>query len=269
MIRTLVLIAITGFFVAVVSLSAAFAIGGPELATSRWAWFDRWDDGDHRHRHRGDDDDRQKPPEASTISRDITWDGSSKVQFDIPVAVEFTQTAGPGKVTITGPRDAVERVVLSGGRLSFREPMTDYVRLRVVMTAPAVTEFDLGGDNRLEINDYKQDRLAIVASGSAEVSAEGEAKAVELDLSGSSEADLSDLTSESAKAEVSGSSQAKVAPKASGVFDVSGSGEVKLSTRPQTLSTDVAGSGRVIYDDGSEALPTRDPDLPASAASKT
>ena len=268
MIRVLVLIAITGFFVAIVALASAAALGGPELATHKWSWYSNWDDDrfdrdDHDRRDR----DRDDAPAASTATRELTWDGSSKVEFAIPASIEFSQAPGPGSVAITGPRDIVERVKLSGGKLSLDGPVEGYVRLRVVMTAPAVTQFDLGGEDRLEISNYKQDKLSITASGSSEVTARGEAREVVLDLSGSSEADLSQVVTDSATADVSGSSEASIAPKLAAKIESSGSSEVKLTTRPERLETDRAGSGRVMFDDGSDAVdtPARAP-LPVSAS---
>ena len=269
MIRVLVLIAITGFFVAIVALASAAALGGPELATHKWGWYSNWDIDDRfdRHDHDRDDGDHDRPPVASTATRELAWDGSSKVVFAIPASIEFTQSPGPGRVSITGPRYVIERVTLSGGKLSLDKPVEGYVRLRVVMSAPAVTEFDLGGDDELEISNYKQDKLSIVASGSSEVTVRGEAKQVSLDLSGSSEADLSQVITESATADVSGTSEASIAPRLSAKIESSGSSEVKLTTRPERLETDRAGSGRVMFDDGSDAVDTPAPaPLPVSAS---
>ena len=269
MIRVLVLIAITGFFVAIVALASAAALGGPELATHKWGWYSNWDVDDRFERHDHDRSDRDKPPAASIATRELAWDGSSKVVFAIPASIEFTQGPGPGRVSITGPRDVIERVTLSGGKLSLDKPVEGYVRLRVVMTAPAVTQFDLGGDDELEISNYKQDKLSIVASGSSEVTVRGEAKQVSLDLSGSSEADLSQVATDTATADVSGSSEASIAPKLSAKIVSSGSSEVKLTTRPERLETDRAGSGRVMFDDGSDAIDTPAPGPLPVSASKT
>ena len=269
MIRVLVLIAITGFFVAIVALASAAALGGPELAAHHWRWHSDWDRDDHFDRDDDDRRDHDQAPAASTSTRELVWDGSSKVEFAIPATIEFSQAPGPGRVSITGPREVIDQVRLSGGRLSLDKPVESYVRLRVVMTAPAVTQFDIGGDDRLEISNYKQDKLSIIASGSSEVTARGEAKQVDLDLSGSSEADLSQVVTEAAEADVSGSSEASIAPRLSAKIESSGSSEVKLTTRPERLETDRAGSGRVMFDDGSDAIDTPAPGALPVSASKT
>jgi hypothetical protein len=268
MIRVLLLIAVAGFFVGVAALGGAAAVGGPELASRKWEWFADWDDHHDGRFERGrgwdhDDDDRERIPspkreESNEASRELAWDGSTRALFDIPASIEFVQAAGPGKVTITGPKDLVDQVQLSGGRLSLAKSPPEYVRLRVVMTAPSVTAFEVGGDDRLEIRDYKQDRLAISASGSAEVLASGQARELSLDISGSGEADLADLVSDAAKAEVSGAAEAVIAPREAADLDISGSGSVRLVTRPKRLETDVTGAGSIIFDDGSRASDASD-----------
>jgi hypothetical protein len=261
MIRVLVLIAVTGFLAGVVALAGAAALGGPELAARNWNWVI---DG-HRH-HRSDRDDdrpwREETPrddDAEQSTRELAWDGSAKVEFDIPATIEFTQAPGPGKLTITGPKDVIQRVQLAGGRLTLDQPPANYVRLRVVMTAPAVTRFEIGGDDRLDIRDYKQDQLSIVATGSSEVVASGAARLLDLDLSGSGEADLTALAAEAAEADVSGAAQATIAARDSASLEISGSGSVKLVTRPRHLETDVTGAGSVIFEDGGRATGTGTP----------
>lgn len=264
MIRVLVLIAISGFLAGVVALAGAAALGGPELAAHHWNWVVDW----HDHEDRRDWSDDHRPAaeaaDAGEATRELAWDGSAQAVFEIPASVEFTQAEGPGKVRIVGPKDVIDRVKLSKGRLTLDGDPAEFVRLRVMMSAPAVTRFEIGGDDRLEIRNYKQDKLAIVASGASEVEADGETGALDLELSGSGEADLSDLRSEKVTADVSGSAQAVVAPRASASLEVSGSGGVKLTNRPAQLSTDVSGAGTVTFEDGSRASDTDTPRKPAA-----
>lgn len=269
MIRVLVLIAISGFLAGVVALAGAAALGGPELATRHWDWAVDWDD--HRggvHRD-GDWRPTEKKDDDGDAKREIAWDGSTKAIFELPAEIEFTQTAGPGKVTIVGPRELVSRVRLTEGRLSLDGAPVPYSRMRVMISAPSVTHFEVGGDDRLEIRDYKQDKLALVVSGSAEVAAKGQVGALDLELSGSGEADLADLATEAVTADVSGSGQATLAPRDRASLEVSGSGEVKLATRPTQLDTDIAGAGEVTFQDGGPASDTATPRKGASRSQDT
>lgn len=270
MIRVLVMIAVAGFLAGVVALAGAAALGGPELASRNWNWFVDWHDHDDRPRKHRDREWRDERPTdgAGEITRELAWDGSTKVEFGIPAAVEFTQAPGPGKVTIYGPKAVVDRVRLVDGRFSLDQPSLDHARLRVVMSAPAVTRFEVGGDDRLEIRGYKQDQLAIVASGSSEVVASGQARDVDVELSGSGEADLTALATDNADADISGSAEVTLGPKESASIEVSGSATARLLTRPKHLKTDVAGAGSVIFEDGGRAAGAGAPAKPAPGGPK-
>lgn len=268
MIRVLVMIAVAGFLAGVVALAGAAALGGPDLAARNWNWDVDWHDHDERGEREWRDRDlrRERPAgkDAGEITRELAWDGSTKAEFDVPAAVEFTQAPGPGKVTIYGPKDIVDRVRLSDGRLSLDQPLADYARLRVVMTAPAVTRFQISGDDRLEIRGYKQDQLQIIASGSSEVVVSGQAREVDVELSGSGEADLTDLVADNAEADISGSAEVVMAPREAASLEVSGSATARLLTRPKRLDTDVFGAGSVIFDDGGKAGGVGAPSKPAA-----
>ena len=88
MIRVLVMIAVAGFLVSVVTLSTAVAIGGPELITdgvwNRWADFGwNWDDADwsDHGRHRRP---RRRGPQTT---RDLAWTGGDTLDVDVPADV--------------------------------------------------------------------------------------------------------------------------------------------------------------------------------------
>ncbi|MGH6997585.1 MAG: GIN domain-containing protein [Phenylobacterium sp.] len=273
MIRVLVMIAVAGFLAGVVALAGAAALGGPDLAARNWNWAVDWHDrdewGEREWRDRDLRRDRPADKDAGEITRELAWDGSTKAEFDIPAAVEFTQAPGPGKVTIYGPKAVVDAIRLSDGRLSLDQPVADHARLRVVMTAPAVTRFQISGDDRLEIRSYKQDQLAIIASGSSEVVASGQAREVDVELSGTGEADLTDLVTDNAEADISGSAKVVLAPREAANLEVSGSATARLLTRPKRLETDVAGAGSVIFEDGGKAGGVGTPAKPAKPAGPT
>lgn len=252
MIRVLVLIAITGFLVGVVSLSAAVGIGGPELAARGWRWsvVDWWDSGDARHRGWGDGHRADGPP----ASRDIAWDGASQLVLNLPAEVIYTQAEGPGRVTIRGPQGLVDKVTLSNGRLDVASGV-HRGRLEITVTAPNVTTFEANGDDRLEIRNYDQERLNLVIHGSAEADVQGRAKRAEVEVQGSGDADLDDLVLDEAKVDVSGSGEVSIAPRLVAELDISGSGEVSLGSRPGQMRSQVSGSGRIVQMDGSDAPP--------------
>jgi len=259
MIRVLVMIAVTGFLVSVVTLSTAVAIGGPDLlanaAWGRWGGDGDWNWNDHHHRwghHRWAD-------EGPQATREMAWTGGDTLEIDVPAEVTYSQAPGPGKLTVTGPKEAVDALQIDGGQLRFSGDRHHWADLTIAMTAPAVTRFDLHGSSKLAIEGYKQDKLNLDVSGNADVSAKGEAKALELTISGSSDTDLSGLKLENADVDITGAGQATLAPTGSANLNISGSGDVTLLTRPARLESNVTGSGSVHQNDAATASPSPAP----------
>ena len=160
MIRTLIAVAVTGFIASVICLSVAAGIAGPDAITDG-AWYfthdgDGWWSG--RHRAHIEDDGRQ-------TTREIGWSGGGSLYVELPADVKYTQAPGPAKLTITGPRDAVEDVEVEDGHVSFGHDHHRWADLTIVMTAPAVTHFTMSGSGKLTIAEYRQDKLAIDLSG--------------------------------------------------------------------------------------------------------
>ena len=103
-----------------------------------------------------DDDGKPAGPMAS---RDFAWNGGDRLEVDAPADVEYTQ--GPvTKLTVTGPKEVLDRMTVQDGRIDLdgrRCSMSG--SLKVVMTAPNITNFEANGSQSISINDYKQDQL--------------------------------------------------------------------------------------------------------------
>ena len=255
MIRVLVLIAVVGFFVSLVTISTAIGIGGPDVLShagwgwGSWAWDGDWDwDSHHHSRWRRFDGGPQ-------TTRELAWTGGDTLEIDVPADVQYMQ--GPtAKLTVSGPERAVADLVVDGGHIRYdhrhRHGWSD---LTIVMTAPSVQRFEISGSGKLAIAGYKQDRLDLDISGNADVSAVGEVREIKLDVSGSGDADLSGLKAKTAEVDIQGSGEAKLAPTDAARVDISGSGDVTLLTHPPKLETHVSGSGTLNQEDGAAAAP--------------
>ncbi len=247
MIRLLVIIAVVGFLTCVVTLGGAVALGGRDVAAQGWDhwhnWNVGWDDNGKRHsdwRNRHKDD-----PEWASATKEIAWDGATALVLDVPADVTFTQgSEGPGKLTVTGPKRSLDTLTLTGGRLQ-DGVNNEGERLKIVMTAPKVTRFELTGIDRLTLDGYDQDSLEISTTGMSKVTGHGKTTTLKLDMTGAGEVDLAGLDADSAEVTLSGAARAAIAPRTSARLDVSGSGEVELKTRPLKLEKNVSGSGEV------------------------
>jgi len=266
MIRVLIIIAVAGFLVSMVSLATAVAIGGPDLFSegvwSRfvdrdgdWGWHGRdWDDRGWRRDFGG--------PQAS---REIAWTGGDTLDVDVPADITYTQAPGAGKLTVSGPQRALDNLELDNGHLHYIHGRRRGGELTIVMTAPAVSHFDLSTSGRLVIDGYSQDKLSVDVSGDATVSAKGQAKSLALSISGSGATDFTDLKLGDADVEVDGSGQATLAPTGAANVDISGSGDVTLLSRPAKLESNVSGSGSIHQRDATAAEPAP-PSPPAPPA---
>ena len=257
MIRTSLIIAAAGLVLTLICLGGAFALGGRDLAAHGWSWtvFDR--DG-HPIRF-----ERVRNADAHTagpeVTRTLAWDGDETLVLDFGGDVEYVQgdTAG---VTVTGPQALVDRVEVSGGRIHLKEGEDQVFvswddgglrgwsprdQLRVVVTAPGVTRFRVEGSGHMDIRAYDQDQMDLDISGSGEIEAKGRTRALTLNISGSGEVDLEALELADADVKVSGSGEARLGPTGRAAVAISGSGDVTLTRRPESLDSRVSGSGDI------------------------
>lgn len=243
MIRVLVMIAIGGFVLSVGCLSAAFAIGGEEAIARGWRFA-------HHERH-GDwswDDHpgRGSSRSGNSVTRTLQWGGGDTLISEAPADIVYVQAAGPAKLTVSGPQALVDAVTLTGGRLSLTSPEGFADRkLRVELSAPGVSRFELAGANRLRVEDYKQPRLSLKMSGASDVDVQGETETLDLAISGAGAADLRDLKVRDAQVDISGAGKARIAPIGRAKLSISGFGQITLDTTPAQLETSITGAGRV------------------------
>jgi len=251
MIRNLFVIACASLVLAALCLGGAAMLGGPHFFRHLHDnWRVRLHDGEPI-RHIEIDDGGAG---GAAVTRDLAWGGGDALDVDVPADVQYTQAPGPAKLTISGPKDLVDRVELAGGRLQYNdETWADGGKLTVVMSAPDVRHFSIAGDASLAIAAYDQDDLDVDVSGHGDVTAKGKARATRIDISGDGDVNLGALAVDRAEADISGSGRAEIAPASAADLHISGSGEVDLLTHPGKLNSDVSGSGRVV--EGDEAKP--------------
>ena len=203
MIRTLLIITGASLVLCIAALAGAAAIGGQDMARHGWTWTLRG---------HGDGQDEtvrfQRADSGPRVTRTLAWDGSDRL--DVEVAAEVTYVQGDtASVEVSGPKEQVEALRLTAGRLTFDDDddrvdhvvfgWGDHVPLRVVVTAPSVRAFNLSSSGDLVIRNYDQPSLFVAIDGSGEVEATGRTDAVELDISGSGEADFSGLETSDAR----------------------------------------------------------------------
>lgn len=246
MIRVLTMIAVAGFVLSVASLSAAVALGGPDvISRGSWGFVEGernwgWHNG-HGHGGAWAKMDLGKP-----ATRSLAWSGAKRLDIDLPADVRYIQQDGAATVELTGPEAALARVEINGDSIAYAHGFDwNGPRLTIVIRAPDIHAFDISGRNTLKIEGYRQPSVDIEASGQSDVKAEGQADELTLDASGASHVDLAGLKARSAEAEVSGGADTTLAPTERAKLDVSGGAEVNLLTTPRSLETNISGGGRL------------------------
>lgn len=247
MIRTLLIITGASLVLCIATLSGAAAIGGNDLAREGWEWTFR--DGDSSETvtfQRGDT--------GPSVTRNLAWTGGDSLTVEIPGEVTYVQGDTPS-VVVTGRKSMVDRVTLTDGRLSWADDddgaehvvfgWSNRDRLRVVITAPAVTSFALQSSADLSIRDYDQPTFSLDVSGSGDVDASGQTETATIEINGSGDSDLASLSMTDASIETSGSGDVRVGPTGSARVDISGSGDVDLTNRPANLQQTITGSGDI------------------------
>ncbi|MDY6923601.1 MAG: DUF2807 domain-containing protein [Pseudomonadota bacterium] len=246
MIRTLLIITGASLVLCAASLAGAAALGGNDLARHGWSWTFRDDGNEETVRF-------QRADNSPRVTRTFAWEGGDRLDIDVAADVTYVQ-GDEASVTVVGPREQVEGLRLDAGRLTFDDDDNVEVvvfgwhnsdRLQITVTAPSVRSFNLSSSGDLDIRDYDQPSLAVAINGSGEVKATGRTETVDLDISGSGEADLSGLETRDADVDISGSGEALVGPTGAARISIAGSGDVDLTRRPASLSQSISGSGDV------------------------
>lgn len=257
MIRNLLVITGVGFALAVIGLGGAVALVRNDVERHDWTWVVTEDSpgGDHFRLEKGAVD-----PE---VNRTLAWSGSDRLSIRVPGQVIYRQGAEAG-VVVTGPRAMAEKVRLQDGRLTLEgydedAPERGYIRwsrngihvwdasdaLKVVITAPSVTAFDMGDAGGLSIRDYDQPTLDLTMDGAGDVAARGRTPRLTLTVNGAGDADLEDLLVTDAAVEVNGRGDVRVGPTGRADIDISGHGDVTLTRAPDQVNQTITGWGEV------------------------
>jgi len=261
MIRTLITIAFASFILAVACLAGAAALGGREIAENGWVvpsdWSFRVSDDNGRRRI-------ERSASSERVTRKLAWSGGEVLTVDLPANVTFVQ-GDEASVVIEGPKDYVDRITVQDGRVTVTGDVlvdsSDVTidlngirvldageRLRITVTAPKVTSFNLTGSGDLDIRSYDQPKIDVRVQGSGDVTGQGRTDAASLGIVGSGSIDMAELDAGDAEVTTSGSGDTTIA--ATGVVKVSvtGSGDVILRAKPASLTSEISGSGDVDQD---------------------
>lgn len=142
----------------------------------------------------------------------------------------------------------MDRLRIDGGRVTFEgsliSPYGSSIEVRI--KGPTLRHIGLSGSGNVDVTGISQSELGVDIRGSGSVRGRGAVQKLELNIFGSGNAELADLLSEDVDVSIYGSGGADVSASGTAAVKIVGSGDVRLSSTPRSLSTEVIGSGRVV-----------------------
>jgi len=234
MTRKLLIVFASGLVLAMVLLSAAWAIGGQAMLAridKQGGWNFTFDEG----------------AEAGSASRTLTFDPAQRLAIDAPVRLRFTR-ADQSRMTVRGPERLLAGLRWQDGRLWLDHHGISHHTLVVDIAGPRMPDLAFQGAGMAELDGLDQPALTIDLSGAGSIEARGRVERLTVNSSGAGRIDLEDL--EARDANVSSSGVGLIDLSATGKVDasLSGAGRIALHRKPAQLSSSVSGMGVIDQD---------------------
>jgi len=117
--------------------------------------------------------------------------------------------------------------------------------IRVRISTPDIQGLTSSGANQIKITGVKSENFVVETSGASKIFVAGEAKTVEIEMSGATRVDASELRAARAKVSSSGASRASVYATEEVNADLSGASNVTYYGAPKTVNKEVSGASSV------------------------
>ncbi len=169
MIKKLLIVAVSGLMLALISIGAAVAIGGPQL---RGAFHDGhfvWDSDGYR---------------GPVIKKELTFDASRPLEITLPVDMHFVR-GDKVSMIVEGPKKAIDGLVYENGELRLNgshHGMNDGIKLTI--TAPVLPPLDISGPANVEIVDLRQREFKLSMAGAGNVTLHRKPRELDSDIAG-------------------------------------------------------------------------------------
>jgi hypothetical protein len=233
-------ISVTGFAVGFTAMFLAFATGGSDAlewsqlrALGPNVWSARCQD--------------TPMPEDAPTERRWTWEGRDEISIGLASTVHYRGGEGD-EVIIRGAPQILANIVIEDNAIGLK--CMNFGRMEPVeITLPGriFREINLAGSGRITLENVQQPELNLGIAGSGTITAQGKVDRLELNIAGSGDARLADLTMKDLEVNVAGSGDTEAAPTDSAQINMSGSGNMHLLSRPTRIESNIRGSGRIIH----------------------
>jgi len=247
MVHKLATIALIGLGASAVCIGAAGAIDKKDFSDG-WEGFSLFD-GRPR---------CEAVPGATTASREMDWDGSSRAGLNLLGQASYTPGSGD-KLRASGDPQVLAHLRIRKGTVEldcrgWRDRTRD---LAVILPGREFEKFEVTG-GRLTIAKLQQQRVSIEIAGSGKVEASGKLEdSIKLGIAGSGEMELGQIAAPSGKMEIAGSGTMRAQNVAIDdlKMEIAGSGRAEVGQlAAHTTRLEIAGSGTVIAKGASDDL---------------
>ncbi len=136
---------------------------------------------------------------------------------------------------------------VSGGtlKISMKDRISPKNKIRIKISMPELNDLDISGATNALVSNVKTDSLRLEASGASKISVNGEANSLESDASGASSIDAVNLKVEDAEVEASGASNTTVSATNKLKADASGASTIYYTGEPKNLSQKTSGASSI------------------------
>ncbi|HYX01698.1 MAG TPA: DUF2807 domain-containing protein [Reyranella sp.] len=229
MTKTLLWIAIAGIGLGSAFLSLAYALGGPDFDDLQLSLGLGPSCGDGH---------------AGPRERHLAWNGEDAVELTLPGTVYWRGGEG-SDVVMRGAPGMVAHVELKRGKLALDCRSGRARDLEVTLPGRPFRRIGIAGSGKLVMENVSQPELALSITGSGSMRAQGTVDRATIAVTGSGDAKLGELAAKRLAITITGSGKVEAAPKDSADVNIAGSGDVRLLTKPASLRSNIAGSGRI------------------------
>ena len=174
--------------------------------------------------------------------------GFSKIEAGGAMNVEIT-AQGDFSVTVEADDNLLQyiKTETSGDTLKIYSEgrISPKAKMNVKITMPEVKGLDVSGASNAVVSNVKVDSLELNASGASKIKIEGESKDLDSDASGASKIDAENLRVENAKVKASGASSSIVSPSNELKADASGASSIHYTGEPKNVNQKSSGASSV------------------------
>lgn len=253
MIKTLMIIAGSAFVLMIVSFAAAIGLYMHDLPNYKGDWTIS----ENAFKITKVD----KSAKEEIITRTIDFDAVDVFKMQLPQDVVF-QKGDKAQIVLKGPKSLVDSIRFENGILSSATDDThrnypiihfkangieakDTHDMSIVVTSPSYKKISLLGSGSAQLENLNQEALDVDVTGSGSVNVSGFIKMMSLSIIGSGDIYATDVMSEAVDVNIVGSGDAHIAPKKMAKITITGSGDVNLEGNPESVTSNITGSGSV------------------------